>query len=63
VSPWLPGLHKTAVFDGAEIADTAIGGPYILRAVVSLVLLKRTATIPTAVRRPSTTASERPERR
>jgi hypothetical protein len=41
-SPYLLSLQKTAVFDGAQIVDMVIGGIYILLALASLLMLKRT---------------------
>jgi hypothetical protein len=41
VSPWALSAQKTAVFDGAEIADTLIGCLYVLLSLVSLGMLWR----------------------
>ncbi|MDQ0585719.1 SPW repeat domain-containing protein [Streptomyces rishiriensis] len=41
-SPYVLSLQKTAVFDGAQIVDMVIGGIYVLLALLSLLLLKRT---------------------
>ncbi|MFD9396976.1 SPW repeat protein [Streptomyces sp. NPDC060000] len=41
-SPYLLSLQNTAVLDGARIVDMVIGGIYILLALASLLMLKRT---------------------
>ncbi|MEU5757090.1 SPW repeat protein [Streptomyces sp. NPDC047829] len=43
VSPWALSAQKTAVFDGAEIADVTIGSLYIVLSLVSLAMLRRSA--------------------
>jgi hypothetical protein len=43
ISPWLLSLQKTEIFDGAEIVDMVVGGLLVLLALLSLLLLKRTA--------------------
>ncbi len=44
VSPWALSAQKTAVFDGAEIADMIIGCLYVTLSLVSLAMLRRIRT-------------------
>ncbi|MDH6565271.1 hypothetical protein M2160_000292 [Streptomyces sp. SAI-117] len=44
VSPWVLPAQKTAVFDGAQIADVAVGSLYVLLSLISLGMLWRIRT-------------------